>query len=427
MFSCFALPDSFSAVPRASGPVFMFCASGLVFGGSEGVGSRFHVLRPRTRFWRYRGCRVPFSCCALPDSFLAVRRAYGPVFVFCAPGLVFGGTDSVRSRFHVLHSRTRRPRFRRYRQCGGRRVPFLCFVLPDSFSAVPRASGPVFMFCVPALVLGDTEGVGSCFHVLRIQTSFRQCGGRRVRFSCFALPDTFSAVPRASDPVFMFCAPGLIFGGTAGVGSRFHVLHARNHFRRYRRRPLSFSFFALPVTFSVVRRASGPVFMFCIPVLVFGDNEGVGSRFHVLRSWNRFWRCGGRRLLFSCFSAPGLIFGGSEGVGSCFHVLCSWTRFRRFRGRRVQFSCFALLNSFSAIPRASGPIFMFCAPGLVFGGSEGVGSRFHVLRPRTRFRRYRGRRVQFSCFASPYPFLVIPRASGPVFMFCAPGLIFGGS
>jgi hypothetical protein len=99
------------------------------------------------------------------------------------------------------------------------------------------------------------------------------------------------------------------------------------------------------------------------------------------------------------FSASGHIFGGTEGVGSLFHVLRSRTRFRQYRGRRVPFSRFALPDSFSAVPRASGPFFMFCAPGLVFDGTEGVGSLFHVLRSRTRFRRYRVRRVPFSCFA----------------------------
>jgi hypothetical protein len=60
------------------------------------------------------------------------------------------------------------------------------------------------MFCAPGVVFGGNKGVG-------------------VPFSCFALPDSFSAVPRASGPVFMFCVPGLIFGGTEGVGSRFDV------------------------------------------------------------------------------------------------------------------------------------------------------------------------------------------------------------
>jgi hypothetical protein len=256
----------------------MFCTPGHVFGGSGDIGSRFHVLRPRTRFWRYGGHQVPFSCLALPDALWAVRRASGPVSMFCAPELVFGGTEGVGSRFHVLRSRSR---FYRYQ---GRRVPISCFALRDSFSAVRR---------------------------------------RRVLFSSLALRDSFEAVPRASGHVFTFCAPGLVFGDIEGVCSRFHVLRARTRFPRYRWRPLSFSCFALPDTFSAVPRAPGPVFMFFVPVLVFGGTEGVGSRFHVLRRRTRFWRCGGRRDPFSCYARP---------------------------------------NSFSAVPRASGPVFMFCAP-----------------------------------------------------------------
>jgi hypothetical protein len=203
--------DTFSAVPRASGPVFMFCAPGLIFGGTERVRSHFHVLRSRTRFRRYRGRRVPFSCFARPVSFSAVPRASAPVFMFCTPGLVFGGTDGVGSRFLFLRSRAH---FRRYR---GR---------------------PVFMFCAPGLIFGRNDGVGFRFHVLRARTRFRRYRGRRVLFSCFALPVSFSAIPRASGPVFMFCAPGLVFGGTVGVGSRFHVLHSRTRFRWYRGRPV---------------------------------------------------------------------------------------------------------------------------------------------------------------------------------------------
>jgi hypothetical protein len=101
------LPNTFSAVRRASDPVLRFCASVLVFGGSEGVGSRFHVMRPRTHFRRYRGRRFSFSCFAPPDSFSAVPRSSGPVFMFCVPALIFGGTEGVGSRFHVLRSRTR--------------------------------------------------------------------------------------------------------------------------------------------------------------------------------------------------------------------------------------------------------------------------------------------------------------------------------
>jgi hypothetical protein len=126
------------------------------------------------------------------------------------------------------------------------------------------------------------------------------------------------------------------------------------------------------------------------------------------------------------FCAPGLVFGGTKGVESRFHVLRSQTRFRRFRGRRVPFSCFARPDSFSAVPKPSGSIFMFYAPGLVLGGTEDVGSRFNVLRARTHLRRYRGRRVPFSSFAAPDSFLAVRKASGPIFMFCAPGIVFNG-
>jgi hypothetical protein len=204
----------------ASGHVFMFYASGLILGGTGGVGSRFHVLCARTRFRRYRGRRVPFSCFAVPDSFSALQRASGPVFMFCAPIIVFD---------------------------------------------VPSASGPVFMFCAPGLVFDGDECVESRFHVLRAQTHFRRCSVRRVSFSCFALPDLFSLVPRASGRVFLFCAPGLVFSGTERVGSHFHVLRYRTRFRWYRGRPVLFSCLPLPDMFSAVWRVSGPVFMFYAP------------------------------------------------------------------------------------------------------------------------------------------------------------------
>jgi hypothetical protein len=174
--------------------------------------------------------------------------------LFCAPGIIFGGNEGVGSRFHVLRSRSS---FRRYR---GRRVPFSCFALQGSFSALPRASCPVFMFCARELIFGGTEGVVSRCHVLRARTRFRRNRGRRVPFSCFALSDAFWAVPWALDPVFMFCAPGLVFGGTEGTGS---------------------------------------VFLFCAPELILDSNGGVGSYFHVLRFRTRFRWFQGRQVPFS--------------------------------------------------------------------------------------------------------------------------------
>jgi hypothetical protein len=270
--SSFALPNSYSTVPTASGPVFMFLAvqraslpvfmlsaPAHVFGGTEGVRSRFHVLYYQTRFRRYRGHWVPFSCFARPDSFSAVPWASLPVFMFSAPGHVFCSTEGVDSRFHVLHSRLifggsegvgyRFRVFRsrtRFHQYLGLRVLFSYFACPNSFSAVPRASGPVFVFCLTRLVFGCIEGVR---------------------------------------PLFMFCAPGLVFDGTEGVGSCFHVLRVRTSFRRYRRRPIPFSCFPLLDMCTTVSRASGPFFMFC----------PLGSLFRRYR---------GRQILFSRFMFP---------------------------------------------------------------------------------------------------------------------------
>jgi hypothetical protein len=266
------------------GPVFMFCAPELVFGGNEGVGSRFHVLRSWNNFRRYRGRRVLLACFARPNTFLAVQRGVG-------------------SRFNVVRARTR---FRRSR---GRRVPFSCSARPDTFSSVTRETGPVIMFCAPGLIFGGKEGGGSRFHVmlartrfqkyrgrrvpfscLRVQTNSRRYRGRRVRFECFARLDLFSTVPRASGPVFLLCAPGRIFGGTEGVGSRFLVLLPGLIFIGTEGDMSCFPVFARADSFSAVPRASGPVFLFCTPGLVFGGIEGDWSRFHVLRARTRFRR-----------------------------------------------------------------------------------------------------------------------------------------
>jgi hypothetical protein len=107
-----------------------------------------------------------------------------------------------------------------------------------------------------------------------------------------------------------------------------------------------------------------------------------------------------------------------------FHVLCSRTLSGQYRGRRGSFSSFALQDTFLAAPRASSTVFKFCAPGLVSDGTEGVGARFHVLRSQTLFGRYRSRRGSFSSFALSDTFLTVPRASGLIFKFCAPGHVF---
>jgi hypothetical protein len=214
------------------------------------------------------------------------------------------------------------------------------------------------MFCIPVLIFGGSEGVVSHFHVLLSQTRFRWIVGRRVPFSCFALPNSFSAVLRASGPVFMFCVPVLIFGGCEGVGSHFHVLCSRHVFGSMERQD-PFSCFALPDTFLAVRRVSGPVFMFCAPGLIFVVSEGVGSRFHVLRPYTRFRRYSGPVIMFC---ATRLVFGDTEGVGSHFLV---------------------------------------CALELIFYGTDGICYRLYVLRSQTHFRRCGGRHVPFSCFALP--------------------------
>jgi hypothetical protein len=254
--------------------------------------------------------------------------------------------------------------------------------------------------CFPLLdlILGRTKGVGSRFHVLCAQTHFRRYRGRRLSFSCFARLDSFSTVPRASGTVFP----------------------ARTHFRRYRGCPIPFSCFARPDSFSAVSRASGTVFMFCLPGIIFDGTEGVSYRFHVFRSEICFRRYRGRRVLFSCFTLPDIFSSVTEGVASRFHVFLSRICLRWYRGRRVPFSCFALPGTFSDIPSTSGRVFMFCVFGLVFDGTEGVGSRAHVSCSQTRFRRYWGRRVPFSCFALLDSFSEVPGTSGPVFLFCAP-------
>jgi hypothetical protein len=322
-----------TTVPRKSGPLVIFRAPRIIFGGTEGVSSRLQVFISRIRFGRYRGLQVPFLCWALLDSFFTVPRALGPFFHVFRSRTHFGGVGSC---FHVMRSPTH---FRRYR---GRRVSFSYFALPDSFSLVPRKSGPVFMYCAMGLIFDGTDDVETRFQILRSRTRFGQYRRRRVQFSCYALPDSFYSVP--------------------GVSFLFSCFALPNSFLTLPRKSGPVFKFALPNSFCAVPRVSGPVFMFC---------------------------------------ATGLIFGGTDGVGSRSHVLHSKTHFRRYRGRRVPFSLFTLPDSFSALRRELGLVFMFCSPGLIFGDTEGVEYHFHVLRSRTHFGWYRGHRVLFSCFALP--------------------------
>jgi hypothetical protein len=270
----------------------MFCAPGYVFDRAECVGSRFNVLCAWTHFCRSRGRRVPFSSFALPDTFLTVQRASGHVFIFCAP--------------------------------------FSYFALPDSFLTETRVPGPVFIFYAPRVVSCGTEGVSSRFHILRSRTLFRRYRGRQVPFLCFARPDSYSVVPRASALVFIFCASGLVFGGTEDVISCFHILGVHTRFRRYRVRPVPFSCFALPYMFSSVPSASGHIFMLSSSGLVFGGPDGDGSRFEVLRAGTSFRRNRGRRVPFLIFCTPGHVFGGTADIRSRFPDLCSRHRFRQY-------------------------------------------------------------------------------------------------
>jgi hypothetical protein len=189
----FALPDSFLTVPRLFDPVFVFTEVARAgFGCPEGDGSRYHVLHVGASFRLYRGRRVPSSCFALPDYFSAVPSALGPVFMFCTTGLVFGSAEDVLSRRHVFRSRTC------FWRGGGRRISFSCFALPNTFSS------NIFLFCVPRLVFCGTEGVGSRFHVLRVQTYFRRYRGHRVLFSCLRSKARFRRYGGRRDPFSCF-------------------------------------------------------------------------------------------------------------------------------------------------------------------------------------------------------------------------------
>jgi hypothetical protein len=150
--------------------------------------------------------------------------------MFCPPGHIFDSTVCVGSHFHVLRSWTRFPRYLR------RQIP--CFVLSDHFRRHRRCRVPIYCFALP--------------------DAFLTISRASVSFLCFALSDSFSSVSRAFGPFFMFCAPRPIFGGTDGVKSRYIILRSRTHFRRYRRHQITFSCFALSNTFSAVPRRRDP-------------------------------------------------------------------------------------------------------------------------------------------------------------------------
>jgi hypothetical protein len=192
-------------------------------------------------------------------------------------------------------------------------------------------------------------------------------------------------------PVLMFCTPVFIFYGTEGVESIFHFLRFQTRFRLYRRRWIQFFMFSSP----------GPTLV---------GTEGVESYFLVLRSQT--------------------VLGCTEGAVSRLHVLLSRTHFGQYWGRRVSFSCYGLLfscfalpDSYSTIPTMSSPVF-FLLPDSFSAVPRAPTCIFNVLRTRFYFRRYRGRRVPFSCFALPDTFSTVPRASGPVLIFCAFRLVF---
>jgi hypothetical protein len=242
---------------------------------------------------------------------------------------------------------------------------------------------------------------GSCFHVMRSQTNFRRYRGRRscfhvwhsqahfrryrgpqIQFSYFVLLDSFLAVPSSSIPVLLF-------------GTRFG---------RYRGRRVSFSYFVLSDSFPAVSRAS----------VLFSYFALLGSFLAVPRA----------PILVFMFYALRPVLDGTEGTWSYFHMLCLQTHFRRYRGRRVPFSYFALLDPIWAVPRTSVPVFMFCASVLIFSGTDDAQSSFHVLPPGLIFGGTKDIGVSFLCFAIPDSFWAVPRASGSVFIFCAFGLIF---
>jgi hypothetical protein len=185
----------------------------------------------------------------------------------------------------------------------------------------------------------------------------------------------YKAFPHAySNPHFK------ILDSIVGAKSYFYVLRSYIRFGWYRGCRVLFSYFALSDPFWEVPMASGTIFMICAFRLVSGGTEGVDSHFHVFRSRTYFRRYRGYRVPFSCFALPNSFCMVPKGIGFGIHVLHSQPHFLRYRGRRVLFSCFALPDSISIVMRmfpglvfgdteGAWPLFLFCAPGLIFGGT----------------------------------------------------------
>jgi hypothetical protein len=211
------------------GLVFIFCAPLLIFGGTENTGSYFNVMRSLTHFGRYRGRQVQFLCFVLSDSFWDVPRASGSIFMFCATKLIFGGTEGLGSRFHVLCSRTH---FKRYR---GSRVLFLWFALVGLFWGILIAccAAP----CSAVLAPFDTRG-DSYFTNLKGPPVNPTAVGRVAACRSCAAQQTiailFWAIPRASGPIFMLCRAADLFSAVPSVsGLVLLFLLSRTHSRRY--------------------------------------------------------------------------------------------------------------------------------------------------------------------------------------------------
>jgi len=350
-FSRFVVPDAFSVFPCASSLIFEFYAPEPVFRVTGGIGSCFPVLHYQTHFWHYRASRVLFSSFALPEAFSALPRCRIPFASFALPEGFSNasGTHVSRYRMRFLRYLVCRAPFSRFAlpdafsvlpsasgpdfmfrytrrnfglpECVGHR-----FALRNVFSAVPSDSSLVFTFCAPGRVFGVTECVGSRFHVLCTRTRFRRFRVGQIPFSNFPLPVFFSSLRSGS------------------VGSRFQVLRSRTRFWRIRVGRVPFLSFAPPDAFSASLYGSGRVFKFCAPGLVFGVTECVGCRVLILHTRTCLRRYRGGRVTFC---ALGRVFCITECFKSRFQALVSRTLFKRLEVGRVPFSRFAPPDTFS--------------------------------------------------------------------------------